>query len=329
MESDTLTLTAPQQQLPADAGCNPPQVVCAANEARFTAAHYSEPLTTFTVGWRDPENLGALLDFVAPPVPAGRRFEFKRADNAQAFYSETDDVRSIGAPFKRVEYTGDSVLGKTLNKGLTIRVDHDEAIGDDWQERYVQLLLQRLLRNEVRRAIGAITASATVTNVVWPANGTVANPDADVRTALVNAANSSGVWPNRVLFGEVAWSLRGNCYDAQDNSGARRAGGLTPDLLAMKLFLDGLRVAAVRYQTSPTAKTAAVGSNVYCFYAEPLPGKDEPANLKRFLTPTDSGGPFRVYLEEHAKYTDISVEHYSTVIVTSQLGLNALAITTS
>jgi hypothetical protein len=31
-----------------------------------------------------------------------------------------------------------------------------------------------------------------------------------------------------------------------------------------------------------------------------------------------------VYLEDHAKYTDISVEHYSTVLVTSTLGLNAL-----
>jgi len=328
MESDTLTLTAPQS-LPADNGCNPPQVVCAANEARFTAAHYSEPLTAFTVGWRDPENLAALLDFVAPPVPAGRRFEFKRADNAQAFYSETDDVRAIGAPFKRVEYTGDSILGKTLNKGLTIRVDHDEAIGDDWQERYVQLLLQRLLRNEVRRALGAVDAAATVTNVVWPDTGTVANPDADVRNMLVAAANASGVRPNRVLFGEVAWGLRANCYDAQDTSGSRRAGGLTPDELAVKLFVDGLRIAAVRYQSSATAKTAAVGSRVYGFYTEPLAGKDEPANLKRFLTPTDSGGPFRVYLEEHAKYTDISVEHYSTVIVTSQLGLSALAVTVS
>jgi hypothetical protein len=328
METDTLPLPAPQL-LPADSGHNPHQQVCAANEARFTAAHYSEPLTAFTVGWRDPENLAALLDFVAPPVPAGRRFEFKRADNAQAFYSEADDVRSIGAPFKRVEYTGDSVLGKTLNKGLTIRVDHDEALGDDWQERYVQLLLQRLLRNEVRRALGAIDASATVTNVTWPATGTVANPDADVRTMLVNAANASGVWPNRVLFGEIAWGVRANCYDAQDNSGARRAGGLTPDQLAVKLFVDGLRVAAVRYQSSSTAKTAAVGSRVYGFYAEPLPGKDEPANLKRFYTPTDSGGPFRVYLEEHAKYTDISVEHYSTVIVTSQLGLSALAVSAS
>jgi hypothetical protein len=59
-----------------------------------------------------------------------------------------------------------------------------------------------------------------------------------------------------------------------------------------------------------------------------MPGKDEPDNLKRFITPTESGGPFRVYLEEHSKYTDISVEHYSTVIVTSTLGLSALAPST-
>ncbi|HVU37933.1 MAG TPA: hypothetical protein VHC95_06330 [Opitutales bacterium] len=312
--------------LPADLGRNPSQVVCAANEARFTAAHYSEPLTAFTVGWRDPENLQTLLDFLAPPVPAGRRFEFKRHDNAEAFYSEADDVRALGAPFKRVEYTGDSVLGKTLNKGLTIRVDHDEAVGDDWQERYVQLLLTRLLRNEVRRAFAAIQAGANVDTKTWPENGDVANPDADLRAALMAAADDSGVRPNRVLFGEGAWALRGACYDAQNNAGARRSADLTPDDLARKLFVDGVRVAAARYQTSPSAKAAIVGNQVFCFYAEPLPGKDEPANLKRFYTPTDSGGPFRVFLEDHAKYTDISVEHYSTVIVTSELGLNGLTV---
>jgi hypothetical protein len=321
--NDTLTISA-QFALPADAGRNPSQVVCAANEARFAAAHYSEPLTAFTVGWQDPENLQALLDFLSPPVPAGRRFEFKRHDNAEAFFSETDDVRAIGATFKRVEYTGDSVLGKTLNKGLTIRVDHDEAVGDDWQERYVQLLLTRLLRNEVRRAFAAIQAGASISSVTWPEDGTAANPDADIRAALISAANSSGVRPNRVLFGEGAWGLRGSCYDAQNNAGARRSADLTPADLALKLFVDGVRVAAARYQTAPTTKAAIVGNQVFCFYAEPLPGKDEPANIKRFFTPTDSGGPFRVFLEDHAKYTDISVEHYSTVIVTSELGLQGL-----
>ena len=134
----------------------------AANENRFTAGNYSEALTAFTVGWKSPDNLNDILDFIAPPVPVGRRFEFKTSDNAQAFYSESDDVRSIGAEFKRVRYDGASINEKTLNKGLTIRVDHDEIADDDWQERYVQMLLQRLLRNELRRAVTAVCEKADV-----------------------------------------------------------------------------------------------------------------------------------------------------------------------
>jgi hypothetical protein len=61
-------------------------------------------------------------------VQVGRRFEWKKAVNAEEFYSETfDDARSIGGDFKKVEFKGTSVNDKTLNKGLTIIVDIDEV----------------------------------------------------------------------------------------------------------------------------------------------------------------------------------------------------------
>lgn len=169
--------------------------IISANENRFSAGNYSEALTAFTVGWNDPENTAKILDFIAPPIAVGRRFEFKRSDNAQAFYSESDDVRAIGAEFKRVSYSGESVNEKTINKGLTIRVDHDEVAGDDWQERYVQMLLQRLLRNELRRAVAAIDtiAAASAETKTWNAQS---NPDADIREMLMQAADESGVRPN-------------------------------------------------------------------------------------------------------------------------------------
>jgi hypothetical protein len=118
--------------LPKDDGFQDYGTVCAANESRFNAAHYSEPLTAFTVGWKDREKIESLLNFIAPVVNVARRFEFKVADNNQAFLSETDDIRSIGSAFKRVEFTGTSVTSKTFNKGLTIRVDHDDVAGEDW-----------------------------------------------------------------------------------------------------------------------------------------------------------------------------------------------------
>lgn len=186
--------------LPKDDGFQDYGLVCAANEARFSAANYSEPLTAFTVGWKDSEKIEDLLNFVAPVVPVARRFEFKVADNNEPFLSETDDIRSIGSAFKRVEFTGTSVTSKTYNKGLTIRVDHDDVAGDDWRERYVQLLLQRLYRNELRRAISALSGSAVSKNCVWGNTSGTPNPDADIRAELEAATNVTGIRPNRIIL---------------------------------------------------------------------------------------------------------------------------------
>jgi hypothetical protein len=308
-----------------DDGLQLPGTICAANESRFEAAHMSEPLTAFTVGWRDPEDLRALLNFIAPSVRVGRRFEFRKADNAEAFLSETDDVRAIGSAFKRVEYSGETVNAKTFNKGLTIRVDHDEEVGDDWQERYVQLLVQRLLRNEVRRAVAALDTQDVSESKPWTwTSSAYPNPDGDVRSALAAAAALSGVRPNRVIYGEGAWDLRSNAYYMQDTAGAFNSAGLTPDELAKRLFVDGVRVVNARY-TSGTARESVLGSNVYAYYAQDGAMKDEPSNIKRFVTPA-GGSDFRVYVQQNSKFTDISVEHYSSIVVTSTLGIRRIAV---
>ncbi len=300
--------------------------IAVANESRFDAAHYSEPLTAFTVGWKDPSKLDELLDFIAPRVDVGRRFEFKQATNAEAFFSETDDVRAIGSAFKRVEYSGETVSTKTLNKGLTMRIDHDEVYGDDWQERYVQLLLQRLLRNELRRAIAMLDSAAVSANKTWDDSAT---PDADIRAELIAATDLSGVRPNRLLFGEGAWDIRAASYEAQTTAGAFGSLPLDPESLARKLLVEGVRIAGARYQSAADAKSGIVGDAVYAFYEQSGVTKDEPSNLKRFVTPVDGGGSYRVYLEESTKYTDLTVEHYSNVVVTSDLGVRKLAISES
>ncbi|WOO41166.1 hypothetical protein [Rubellicoccus peritrichatus] len=297
--------------------------ISAANESRFNSAHYSEPLTAFSAGWKDTENLEAMLDFIAPKIPVGRRFEFKRAKNAEAFFSEADDIRAIGGAFKRVEYAGETVNEKTLNKGLTMRIDHDETMTDDWQERAVQLLLQRLQRNELRRAISVLSAAADNENKSW---NDISNPDGDIRAALIAAANESGVRPNRVLFGEGAWDLRAASYESQNNAGAYASAALTSDGLARKLLIEGVRITSARYQSAASAKSGIVGNAVYAFFGQDAYGKDEPSNLKRFVTPVDGGGSFRVYLEESSKYTDVTVEHYSNIVVTSQLGIRKLTV---
>ena len=70
-----------------------------ANEDRFTASYFSTPLTAYTVGWQDPENLEALVDFLCPRVPVQRRFEYKLAINKERFFSGNFSMtsRAIGS----------------------------------------------------------------------------------------------------------------------------------------------------------------------------------------------------------------------------------------
>lgn len=308
--------------LPKDDGFQECGTVCAANESRFTAATYSEPLTAFTVGWKDSEQMENLLNFIAPVIPVAKRFEFKVSDNDQCFLSETDDIRSIGSSFKRVEFSGTSITSRTYNKGLTVRVDHDDVAGDDWKERYVQLLLQRLLRNELRRAISALEDNGeTLGDKTW---NSTANPDSDIRAELEAATAATGVRPNRIVIGEGAWDIRCDSYDVQNNAGATRAAGLTPEDLARKVFVDEIRVMGARFQDGGV-KTSMLGNRIYAFYTRNDIMKDEPANIKRFVTPID-GNIFRVYEDENSKFTDLTVEHYSNVVLTSKSGIRKLSV---
>src|SRR6188508_668097 len=110
--AQTLNAFQPGERLAADNGNNPAGQICLANEARFTSAFASEPLTAYATGWADQNDIEKTLDFLFPPVQVSRRFEFKKADNAEAFLSETDDIRAIGADFKHVEYRGSTAMEK-------------------------------------------------------------------------------------------------------------------------------------------------------------------------------------------------------------------------
>ena len=313
--------------IPLDNGNLVPGQLYLANESRFNSAFFSDPLTSYATGWRDPGKLDELLDFIAPPVQVGRRFEYKQGNNAEYFLSEDDDRRAIGSAFKTIEHKGETALGKTDNKGLTMRIDLD-LVGQmsNWRELYIQRLLHRLLRNEVRRAVDALAAGATNIAKTWDSTAGK-DPDQDILTDLINAVDSSGVRPNRVLFGDVAWNKRLIAHRAQATAGGYASSALTPSELAGFLGVDGVHVSRDRWQSSSSAKSKIVGDIVLEFFATDTPGIDDPSHAKRFWSATESGGMYRVY--EHAvnsKMVDLTVEHYSTVIVLSQLGLRKLTI---
>lgn len=302
---------------------NPSGLIFAANEARFTSANYSVGLTNYIQNWPEQENLEAMLEAIAPVVDSPRRFEFKKATNAEQFLAETDDVRAIGSAFKFVEYTGASASDKTLNKGLGIRIDHDDTVGDDWQERAVTRLRNRLLRNEIRRAIVLIEAAANANTSVWNKD---TNPDKDLRDILRGAKNKTGIRPSRVFFGDDAWDLRADAYELQNTPAGGRKADMTPAQLAAYLRVEQVNILGAIYQSTASAKATVITAlTVLAYYAQSNLSKDDPSNVKRFVSPA-RGGRWGVYVTPHEKFTDIILEHYSNTVITASTGIEKITV---
>lgn len=317
--------------LPDKGGDYKPGQILFANDSRFLETYFSEPLTNYAVGWKDPNDLESALEFIAPAVVVGRRFEWKKATNAEEFLSEvSDDQRAIGSDFKRVEYTQSDVTDKTLNKGLMYVVDLDQTSGSQWQNQKVAKLLRRLWRNEYRRGITLLAASATNQAYTWDTTSGK-NPDRDLLTDLITAETATGIRPNRVLYGQTAFNKRGISYEAQTTSTAfGQIAALTLPEIAARLMVDEVRVDRARYQNAAATKAEIVSNLVLAYFAESGVDTEDPSHMKRFVSEFDGeqgGGRVRVYVQQlSSKLVGITVEHYSKIVATFTTGIRKWTI---
>jgi hypothetical protein len=310
-------------------GGNTPDTIYAANESRFIEATFSEPLTAFAVGYQDPGQLQELIDFIAPVVPCTRRFEYALATNAEEFQAETnnDDVRAIGSSFKGIEYTSHKQVGQTLNKGLTIRVDLDNV--EDmpmWEQIYTARIMRRLLRAEALRAYAVLAALGTVTPLIWNSTGGL-DPDQDIADLAVAYADQCGMNPTRVLYGIGAWQARKKTHRAQNTAGGFGSANQTIEETANFVGVDDGFVSRERFSTSATAKSRIIPNSVIVFLGEANQSPEDASNIKRFVSNTQGGTPFRVFRQQvNAKLVDITVEHYSNILPTATLGVQVAQI---
>jgi len=317
--------------LPATAGMQPGKVYLA-NEGAVNNQFLSEALTQYSVGWTSPEGkLEALLKVLTgEPVNVSKRFEFKKMDNAKAFAAveNDEDVRAIGADFKRVTVQGTTVDAHTLSKGLTLRIDRDELNDDPTAEQTaVAYLKTLLLRGEIIRAFTGLAGAATggnATTATWTA-AAKADADAAILTHLQTLADDSGLLPNRVFFGATAWAKRFTTMRASDAVAVSNGAALTPEQLAGLYAVDSVHVCNERYQSGSGKSTLLSNALVLLFNAQASGVKDDPSNIKRFVTKVN-GADFAVFREEKAAFVDITVAHQSLIAITSSLGIGKITV---
>ena len=296
-----------------------------ANASLFDTGHLSEGLTNYAVGWKDETGLDEALDFFAPEVPVGMRFEYRSFSNPDEFETDADDARAIGADFKSITETGTLVTAKLVNRGLQICVDEDEVNDDpNWRERKTGRLLRRIKRNSLIRAVALLNTAAVDTAVTWDASAGK-DPDQDIETMLAAGMDSSGMMSNRVGFGETARLKRRLSIRAQNNAGGYASAGLTAADLAAYLGVDDVLFAKSRYGTGAT-KTRLMATLVLAFSACKGLDSEDPSNIKRFYRLLE-GQRYRVYeWRDGPKKYRIAIEHYELTKITSTLGIRKLTV---
>jgi len=320
-------MTAFFPALPEGGGKN--NVVYAANDANFDAAHLSEPLTEFILGVTEDQDLVAMLEAMAPSVPVGRAFKYRTHDSKEHFQHDgtsNDDIRPIGGDFAQTRLTGTQVDGATDNKGLVMVIDDDQGGQNPMvQQRAVINLRDRLMRSEIVRTEALLEANDVEDAKNWGATNTNADPDYDVLANVDASGDARGIDPNTVVFGGGAYVKRVAALRASLKPGVAASAAMMPEQLRDWYGVENVVRANMRFQSTASAKGKIIDGKVYAYYAGKNLTPDEPSNVKRFTTLTDAGA-MKVYVIPQFKKTLICVEHYSRIILTSALGIRKIAV---
>lgn len=302
--------------------------VYVANDSRFTASAYNQPLTTFAVGgWNKMGLDDELRALVGTPVQVPRRFSYKAWANAEAFKSETtDDLRAIGADFKAVNLTNAEVETQIANRGLIMVLDADEvAEGIMTEQMAVQYLSQRLKLNQIRRAAALLVAAASPDTARTWSSGT-RDADMDLITNINAYHLAAGIDCNTVLFGRTAWANRLITLRALATAGGFAGAGKTAQELADWLNVGEVFRSNAVYQSASATKTLVTSTKILFFNKSTSGMREDPSNIKYFWSPVSQGGgqiaAFRY--EEGRKKIVVGVEHNELLAVTYTGGVNAI-----
>lgn len=310
-----------------------PGQVALANSEMMNDTFFSEPLTSYAVGWRTEDNrLEDLLETLAPQVRVSDMFQYFVDNNPAAFAAIEDgsDERAIEGEFKLITAHGTKETGSTISKGLTTVVDRRMLNADpNLINKKIAWLKRILIRAEILRAVKALNAAATNTNVTW-GGASGSQPDMDLAKLVMAGGDAAGFDPNRIVMPANVWQQRNLAYGEKNTASSFAGYQMTPAALADWLAIDKVYVSRERYGNGiATAKKQILGTNVaLAFNAQDGASVADPSNIKRFVSPDIGGQDWAVWVNDKASHLVwITVSHCSLIAITSNLGIRKLTVT--
>lgn len=302
-----------------------------ANSDAYNAANLSEPLSAYCAGLPIDGGTAELLAFIAPEVKTAKRFEYTKFGDGIMLVDE-DDERAVRGEFKEIDISGDVVNAKLVNHGLTLAIDDDEFFAD-YEQEAVRILKNRLVANELSRAVAMAKAAAgTLESKTWKSGGGT-NPDLDIRKLITSVGDKGGINANRVLIGDAAWTYRLESLLGSQNTAAGGQAMFTIDNLRGFVGAEKILTCDKRFETKvkdsdgKAAKEykAFLANYVLAFNARDGISKFDASTFKRFVG--EEG--FKVYVEKKTKRTIVTVEHYSLLAQTGVGACKGLSVSNS
>ncbi len=302
-----------------------------ANSDAYNAANLSEPLSAYCAGLPIDGGTAELLAFIAPEVKTAKRFEYTKFGDGVLFADE-DDERAVRGEFKEIDISGDVVNAKLVNHGLTLAIDDDEFFAD-YEQEAVRILKNRLVANELSRAVAMAKAAAgTLESKTWKSGGGT-NPDLDIRKLITSVGDKGGINANRVLIGDAAWTYRLESLLGSQNVASGGQAMFTIDNLRGFVGAEKILTCDKRFETKvkdsdgKAAKEykAFLANYVLAFNARDGISKFDASTFKRFVG--EEG--FKVYVEKKTKRTIVTVEHYSLLAQTGVGACKGLSVSNS
>lgn len=306
--------------------------VCLANDSLFSQATFSQEVTTFGIGYTDPNRnkLMELLNFIAPTRNGPRNAIVTVYDEDEPFEAvdPAKVKRELLADFPEVKQrTSTKTTRKLANRGLTLVLDNDQLKDKpNWQAMHAAWLMDLLARASIIEAVALFRAMSPSSAVVWDS---LANPDMDVKSTNISVlAPVTGFKANRALIGEEATLLRQLAYESRNDAGGYAgAAMLTDEQIATRMGLDRVRTNAERYNNSGS-KDAFIANSLFLFTAQDQESPEDSSNIVRHVSNADfGGGNYATYIEQRLKKTLITVENYELLAVQHTTGAAELTVT--